>query len=219
MQIEIQQVCTGIPQEIEFQGKKMKTSMPRIPQSMIEIKFNQVLGDKFLSPQFHGGKYAVVYMFSSNRLSYWTKILGRPIAPGEFGENLTVGPFDEKEIFIGDVFRGVRRNQENAQSVELIARGCRYPCSRLNFRFQKENMQKLFEDQDYPGIYFEVKTEGRLKPGDYLERVESPQQQLSIFDLYTCMRDRKRKVINESNEKRKLLLECKHLPDETKSLL
>ena len=52
--------------------------------------------------QNHGGRDQAVYAYAQEDLDAWAAELGRPVAPGQFGENLTVRGVDVTGAVIGE---------------------------------------------------------------------------------------------------------------------
>lgn len=179
--MKVLSVNTGQPKEYTLDGMTMKTSMVRTPQNSIHVKFKQVEGDVFLSPQIHGTPESVVYSLSADRFSEWTKFLGFEVKAGQFGENITLDHQREDDVMCGDEFQ--------VGSCILRATGPRYPCNRLNFSTGNKNMQREFEKRAWPGIYYEVVQEGFVKAGDELKRMKRVQSDVSILDIFLALRE------------------------------
>lgn len=170
----------GRPTEHFFDGKSILTSMVRKGASEIKITSTQVVGDEFLSPNLHGTPDTVVYAYGADRYLEWEKILNRKMPWGLFGENLTLESLNDADFKIEDVFQ--------VGTAVLQVTGPRYPCTRLNFVLQKENMRELFRDQKRPGVYFRVLQEGIVRPGDELRLSKKSSVAISNADLFECLR-------------------------------
>lgn len=199
--MNIVSVNTGVPQSYTLDDVTIKTSMVRSPQKKIEVKFNQVIGDEFTSPKIHGVTEAVVYAFSIDRYEYWSKYLGKKVGIGFFGENLSVDKMREEDFLLGDEY----------QVGETILRvtGPRYPCNRLNYVSGNKTTQKHFADTAWPGVYFEVVSEGIIKPQDYFVLKKRVQDQISVLDLFLALRSRERH--EPINDKIKQILQSQHV--------
>lgn len=170
----------GRPAEHHFDGKSIQTSMLRHSVSEIQITKTQVLGDEFISPNFHGTPDSVVYAYGANQYKAWETILNRKMPWGIFGENLTLDTLDDSHFKIEDTYQ--------VGTVILQVTGPRYPCTRLNFVLQKADMREAFRDQKKPGVYFRVIQEGKTKPGDELKLLKRTQESISNLDIFDSLR-------------------------------
>ncbi len=64
-----------------------------------------VVGDEIGDPKHHGGSQQAVYAYAREDQQWWEGELGRPLAPGAFGENLTTVGVDTTHALIGEVWR------------------------------------------------------------------------------------------------------------------
>ena len=64
-------------------------------------------GDVQADRKHHGGLDQAVYAYSQSDAEYWAGELGRPLAPGFFGENLRIDGLDVNELHIGDTITWV----------------------------------------------------------------------------------------------------------------
>lgn len=172
----------GRPQTYTFGDFTVRSSMRResVPTG-IQVRFKGVDGDEFSSPQLHGVNASAVYAYSAATFPEWSARYEQTVGAGNFGENLTVDEFDESEFFAGDEWA--------VGSVRLRVSGPRYPCNRLNACFQRADAMSVFTEVRRPGVYFEVVTEGFIRPGDELALVKRSGQRWSaiqIFDLLTA---------------------------------
>ncbi|MFN9066141.1 MAG: MOSC domain-containing protein [Bdellovibrionales bacterium] len=136
----------GVPQNYEFEGKTVSTSMIRHPQNSIQVKTLQVQGDVFTSPQLHGTPETVVYALSTESYSHWSKALSQPMKLGHFGENLSVEGLLEESFYIDDIWQ--------AGTTKLKVTGPRYPCNRLKFVTKRSDMRELIAEYAKTGVYF-----------------------------------------------------------------
>ena len=170
----------GKPREFKYKGKTTSSSFFRTPQiDGIEVKFRKVVGDEFAVKNIHGIKESVVYAYSREAQKQLEKIFQKQIPSGHVGENLTMDELFEKDFRVGNVYA--------IGTAELKARSPRYPCSRFNLCFQGDQYQKLFENFNRPGVYFEVLKEGFIKPGDAFKLITKGASAFNILDQYNFM--------------------------------
>ena len=154
--------------------------MIRTARPKINIQFQQVYGDEFFGKAIHGTPDCVVYALCAEKYKQWEQKLNRPMPWGLLGENLTIDKMDEHDFKINDEYQ--------AGTALLRVTGPRYPCNRLNFVTQIDGMRESFRDQAWPGVYFEVITEGEAKSGDELVLKKRTQSSVSVKDLFLSIR-------------------------------
>jgi len=110
-----------------------------------------------------------IYAYARSHYDYWAKHLS--VDPGNwpdgfFGENLTFDALDEEDLRVGDVFA-------LGEQVRLVVAGPRNPCLKLSWRLgQPQSFQKVFQRSHHTGVYFDVLSGGRVRPGDMAVRVQ-----------------------------------------------
>jgi len=64
------------------------------------------------------------------------------------------------------------------------------PCFKLGLRFGDPAMVKIFLQVGHPGIYFAVREEGVVSPGDRMERVAEDERRIAVTDMLRLILDR-----------------------------
>jgi len=98
-----------------------------------------------------------------------------PATLGAFGENLTTRGVLEKDLNIGD--------QVRIGTALLQVSQPRMPCYKLQVRFDRDDMTKLFAVSRRSGFYFSVIEEGEVKAGDAIEIVKRDEHAVSVADV------------------------------------
>lgn len=134
-------------------------------------------GDAQADLTVHGGLDKAVYAYDAAHYRFWQQQLPtRTDWPhGLFGENLTTEGLLDDEVRIGDVFR--------MGTVRLRAVQPRFPCFKLNARFDDRLMAKKFSNAGRSGIYFRVVEEGYVQVDDSIERIEEAPDAVTIRDV------------------------------------
>jgi MOSC domain-containing protein YiiM len=131
----------------------------------------------------HGGPDKAVYAYPVEHYEYWRmQVPEMPATLGAFGENLTTRGVLEKDLHIGD--------QVRVGSALLQVSQPRMPCYKLQVRFDREDMTKLFALSRRSGFYLSVIEEGKVKAGDAIEVVERDKHRVSIADVNGLYFDR-----------------------------
>jgi MOSC domain-containing protein YiiM len=109
-------------------------------------------------------------------------VLGRPLPPGSFSENLTVLGLDEHAIAIGDIFR----------AGEALVQVCqpRMPCAKLAAKHREPQLVKWIADANYTGFYLRVLEEGRVARGDAFDLLDAHADRISIAAVNDIIYDR-----------------------------
>ena len=115
-------------------------------------------GDAICDIENHGGVDQAVYVYSQTDYAWWALELGYQLAPGTFGENLTVADLETSGICIGD--------RLHVGSVILEVTSPRVPCVTLAARMGDAAFVKRFRQAERPGLYCRVIQEGYVQPGD-----------------------------------------------------
>ncbi|MEU2062231.1 MOSC domain-containing protein [Streptomyces sp. NPDC013455] len=124
-------------------------------------------GDTVCDLRHHGGDDQAVYAFAREDLDDWERELGRPLANGCFGENLTTDGLDVSGALIGERWR------IGAEVVLEVTSG-RIPCRTFQGHLGERGWVKRFTRKGATGAYLRVIEPGELRAGDAVEIVHRP---------------------------------------------
>lgn len=142
----------------------------------VEIRRLGLEGDRIADLSVHGGENKAVYAYSLEHYDWWRQELGgRELAPGAFGENLTLAGLDERDVTPGDVFA--------IGGARLVVVQPREPCYKLGLKFGDMKMVKRFFHSGRLGVYFRVAQEGAVRAGDIVEPVTRVSPRFPLPDL------------------------------------
>lgn len=175
-------VNVGMPREVEWRGKRVRTSIFKSPVDrrvrMTELNLD---GDAQADLTVHGGVDKAVYVYPSEHYAFWHRELPGVALPwGTFGENLTIEGLLEPDVRIGDRLR--------IGSAEFAVTQPRLPCFKLGIRFGRPDMVKRFLQSRRSGFYLAVRRVGEVGAGDAIELVGRDAGGVTvtdIVDLYT----------------------------------
>jgi len=176
--VKILSVNVGLPREVEWRGKAVRTSIFKSPVAgRVKVTKLNIAGDKQSDLSVHGGADKAVYVYPAGHYGFWrAEVPGVELSWGAFGENLTVeGALDEGRVQIGDRFR--------AGSAEFIVTQPRMPCFKLGIRFNRPDMVKRFLHSRRTGFYFAVTREGELGTGDSFDLVAKGEGGVTVADI------------------------------------
>lgn len=173
-------VSTNIakPTTFHWKGKEETTGIYKTPSDKpIYLTQNEVLNDEISDRVHHGGYFKACYVFSAEQYSYWKELYPHLNWNwGMFGENLTLSEFDERKIFLGDVFKVGNALIRIAHSRE--------PCYKLGYKFGTQDIIKQFIEHGFAGSYLSILEEGKVEVDDEFTLIDRPQQVLSVYDLF-----------------------------------
>jgi MOSC domain-containing protein YiiM len=139
-----------------------------------------VVGDFIGDIKHHGGDDQALYAYAVEDYAWWSAELGRELAPGLFGENLTTEGLDLCNALIGERWR-------IGDQVIVETTFGRIPCSTFQHRMAEPRWTKRFAATNRTGAYLRILHEGEITPGARIEVVERPAHTLTIaeaFDIY-----------------------------------
>ncbi|MEU4239536.1 MOSC domain-containing protein [Actinoplanes sp. NPDC026619] len=151
-----------------------------------------LVGDPIGDIRSHGGDNQAVYAYAREDYDWWEKELGRQLAAGAFGENLTTVGVDVCGAMIGEVWR-------IGDELELQATFGRIPCVTFQVRMEEPHWLKRFTKENRTGAYLRVVTPGSVQAGDSISIVHRPAKSVSIaeaFHIYMLDRPRLARLLD-----------------------
>jgi MOSC domain-containing protein YiiM len=130
-------------------------------------------GDRVYDVRNHGGPDQAVYAYAREDLDGWAAELGRPLAGGVFGENLTTEGIDVNAALVGERWR-------IGGGVILEASCPRIPCGTFQGWLAQAGWIRRFTQVARPGTYFRVIEPGEIQAGDPIEIVHRPGHDVTI---------------------------------------
>ncbi|MER6061668.1 MOSC domain-containing protein [Streptomyces sp. NPDC001792] len=124
-------------------------------------------GDAVCELRHHGGDDQAVYAFAREDLDDWERELGRSLANGCFGENLTTDGLDVSGALIGERWR-------IGSGVVLEVTSGRIPCRTFQGHMGERGWVKRFTQKGATGAYLRVIEPGEIRAGDPIEIVHRP---------------------------------------------
>ena len=160
--MRIDSVNISPAREIERAGRRTRTGILKSPAvGPVAVGRINLDGDDQADRRNHGGEHKAVYAFGTGEYAHWREALGRDdLAPGAFGENLTVAGLDETRLAVGDRLRAGSCTFEITQP--------RVPCSKLGLALGRDDAPRLFLERARPGMYLRVLETGEIRAGDEL---------------------------------------------------
>jgi len=169
-------VNVGVTRQFEFNGHPAKSAIWKSPVAgRIAARGVNLDGDDQADRRAHGGPDKAVYAYAVEDARWWEKELGRSLACGEFGENLTTEGIQVNDAVVGERW-------EIGTAVLEVSEP-RIPCWRLGVRMNDPAFPRRFAAAMRPGPYLRIVTEGSIGAGDEIRIIERPGHGLTVRDI------------------------------------
>jgi ferredoxin-NADP reductase/MOSC domain-containing protein YiiM/ferredoxin len=170
-------VNVGLPQNVAWQGRTVRTAVWKTPVTeRIFARRLNLDGDGQGDLRGHGGEQRAIMVYQLDSYRYWASYLGRSdLAAGVFGENLTVEGLPDNEVCIGDRFRIGGAVVEISQP--------RDTCYRVGIRLNNPEIPALLVAHHRPGFYFRVIQEGEIGSGDRIEKLSDGPERMTVAEI------------------------------------
>jgi MOSC domain-containing protein YiiM len=142
----------------------------------VEIKSLGIEGDAICDKKHHGGPDQALYLYGGADYAWWEQELGQELAPGTFGDNLTISDLESGQFNVGDTL--------HIGEVTLQVTSPRIPCGTFATRMGDPQWVKKFRAAERPGLYVRVVREGVIKAGDPVTVEKFTGETISIVEMY-----------------------------------
>ena len=161
----------------EYGGRPARSAIWKSPAvGRIAARGINLVGDDQADRKAHGGPDKALYAYALEDARWWEQEVGRALAYGEFGENLTTEGIDVNGALVGE------RWQIGTTVLEVSEP--RIPCWRLGVRMNDKLFPRRFTEALRPGPYLRIVVEGDVGAGDEIWAVERPDHDLTIRDVF-----------------------------------
>jgi MOSC domain-containing protein YiiM len=192
--MQIASINIGKEQTLVRPGKTEQTGIFKQPETgPVTITYQGLPGDFIGDKKHHGGPDQAVYIYGSEDYAWWAAELGRDLAPGTFGENLTISGLACADFAVGDIL--------HFGGVTLQVTAPRIPCGTLAGRMGDPQFVKRFRASERPGLYCRVLREGQAQAGDEVVVERYHGERISIPEI---MRDHYEPELTETALRRYL---------------
>ena len=169
-------VNVGRVRTVRHQGRSVRTGIYKEPVAHpVEIRGVNLDGDDQADRTVHGGVDKAVYAYAREDYQWWEVELGRPLAPGTFGENLTTQGIDVSAARVGEHW--------HVGGALLEVSEPRVPCYKLAMRMEDPEFVRRFATARRPGAYLRIVREGAVRAGDAIELVSRPDSLVTVGDV------------------------------------
>ncbi|HUB15062.1 MAG TPA: MOSC and FAD-binding oxidoreductase domain-containing protein [Acetobacteraceae bacterium] len=170
-------VNVGLPQNVAWQGRTVRTAVWKTPVTgRVFARRLNLDGDGQGDLRGHGGEQRAIMVYQLDSYRYWASYLGRSdLVHGNFGENLTVEGLADNAVCIGDRYRIGGAVVEVSQP--------RDTCYRVGIRLNHPEIPALLVSHHRPGFYFRVIQEGDIGAGDRFEKLCDGPEQMTVAEI------------------------------------
>ena len=175
-------VNVGTPREVPWRGRTVRTAIWKHPVAgRVKVRGVNVDGDDQGDREVHGGVDKALYSYAAEDYGWWGAELGQELAPGTFGDNLTVRGIDVSGAEVGERWRVGGTLLEVSQP--------RIPCFKLGIRMGSQRFPRRFAAAGRPGAYLRILAEGEVAAGDPVEVVHRPGHGLTVAEVSRIYHD------------------------------
>lgn len=178
-------ISVNIGQARPVPNKSSMTGIYKEPvadDAEVAISKQGLEGDAIINRKHHGGVDQAVYVYFADDYAWWSKVLEREIAPGTFGENLTIGGVEGRSICVGDRFEIDR--------LVLEVTSHRTPCATFAARMGNPAWVKQFFEAGRPGAYCRVIEAGSVHAGEPVRHKPFQGDRISVSQLLALDKER-----------------------------
>ena len=137
-----------------------------------------VVGDTVVDRINHGGYNKAVYAYAREDAQWWEAEIGKPIAAGQFGENLTTKDLDLSGAVIGEQWRIGDLLLEVAEP--------RIPCRIFAGFWDRPSLIKEFTEANRSGAYLRIIQGAAIEKGEIIEITHRPGHGITIADVFAA---------------------------------
>jgi MOSC domain-containing protein YiiM len=167
----------GEERTLHHKDRTEQTGIFKIPTNKpVQVTKLGLAGDVIVSEKHHGGPDQAVYIYGMADYAWWENELGKELAPGTFGDNLTVSELESAQFNIGDYLQ--------IGEVTLQVTAPRIPCSTFAARMEDPHWVKKFRHAERPGLYCHVIKTGLVKAGDPVTVEKYTDETISLIQMY-----------------------------------
>lgn len=179
---QVVSVNVGTVREVEWAGRLLRTGIFKEPVTgRRRVEGVNVAGDDQGNREAHGGPTKSLYAYAAEDSAWWTAELGRDVAPGMFGENLTTAGLDLAGAVVGERWA--------VGSAVLRVTEPRIPCAKLGMKMGDQRFPPRFAAAARPGTYLAIDQAGDIGAGDEIVVVERPGHGVTIGDVERAYHD------------------------------
>jgi MOSC domain-containing protein YiiM len=141
----------------------------------VPVDESGLAGDEQADRRRHGGPEKAVCVYPAEHYHHWTGLLGHPLRPGAFGENLAVKGLHEDAVLLGDTF--------SLGSAVVQVSMPRRPCYKIGLVHGGRELTLLVQATGRTGFYLRVLQPGQIAAGDDLVLLDRPDRSATVAEV------------------------------------
>jgi MOSC domain-containing protein YiiM len=166
-------VNVGAPRRVRWHGRTVTTAIWKQPvRGPVAARDVNLAGDDQADRRVHGGTTKAIYAYAEADYRWWAEQLDSPLAPGTFGENLTIAGVDLAAAVIGERWQ--------VGTATLRVTEPRIPCFKLGIRMGDAAFVDRFADAARPGTYLAIEQPGDIGAGDEIHMLHRPDHGVTV---------------------------------------
>jgi len=166
---------------VPHRGRQLATAIDkRRLDGRVDVGPLGLVDDAQVDRRHHGGPDKALCAYPSEHLLGWSQRLGRDLAPGAFGENLSTLGVCEDDACIGD------RWLVGTALFEITYP--RTPCVKLAARHRDPHLIGLVRETGRSGWYLRVLEPGSLRAGAAIGLVARPPEAVALSEVNAMLR-------------------------------
>jgi MOSC domain-containing protein YiiM len=175
--MQLLSVNIGERKPLQRKDRTDQTGIFKLPvQAPVKVTTLGLERDVIVSKRHHGGPDQAVYVYGWADYEWWSQELGQDLAPGTFGENLTISDLESARFHIGDYL--------HIEQVTLQISAPRIPCGTFAARMRDPQWVKRFRRAERPGLYCRVIREGFVQAGNNVSIERYTEPTISIVEMF-----------------------------------
>lgn len=160
-------------------GSEGSTGIDKRPAAQrVRLFDDHVEGDTVVDRKHHGGEHKAVYAYAREDAEWWEQEIGRELAPGSFGENLTTQGFDLNAAVIGERWR--------IGTAVLEVSEPRIPCRVFAGFWDRPDLIKEFSSAGRSGTYLRIVEDGDVGAGDTITVIHRPPHGVTLGAAFSA---------------------------------
>ncbi len=184
----------GEARRLQTKNSLETTGIYKLPaEGAVRIDTLGLAGDVIANQRHHGGPDQAVFVYGAADYAWWAEQLGRDLAPGTFGENLTIGGLESGDFNVGDFV--------HVGEVTLQVTSPRIPCGTFAARMDDPMWVKKFRRAERFGLYCRVIRVGFVQAGDLVTIDRYQGETISVNEMARDYYDRR---VSEAKLRRQL---------------
>jgi MOSC domain-containing protein YiiM len=173
----MQLISVNVGKAQPIDAKSGMTGIYKLPQNQpVQIGRLGLEGDAIVDVENHGGVDQAVYVFGTPDYEWWSRALKHDLAPGTFGENLTITELESAVYNIGDRLR--------IGEALLEVTSPRIPCVTLAKRMGDPRFVVRFRKAERFGLYCRVLVPGAVQAGEVVQIERFEGDTVSALEMF-----------------------------------